>query len=540
MVRSPAPAIEGGVVRCPTPPVDAVSAYYTLVGDSIMRRVSVKGCEIRCLTGATVEDVQNLLPGLPPSVECLVIHIGTNDVKAEHPYRSAGHRLNDSSLSAEEIFSETEPLGNTSGRADNRTSSGFFILDFDEGTLADWRSLAGKKRHGGDSQDRSVKVLLVAAYSFIIVISLFGNTLVCHVVVKNKRTQSATSLFIVNLAVADILITVLNTPFTLVRFVNSTWVFGRGMCHVSRFVQYCSLHVSTLTLTAISLDRRQVILHPLRPRMSPTQGGVWVAVIWIMASCFSLPHAIYQKLLTFTYSEEKERSLCVPDFPEPSEVYWQYIDLLTFILLYMLPLLIITTAYTTVGHRLWRCNTIGDTTTTQYATQRRKRRRTLAMLLLVVGVFAICWFPLNCYVVLLSSQAIHASNALYFCFHWLAMSSTCYNPFIYCCLNPAFRQELTLLLGMCRKRHRAEVGLEPEPHVAVIGAPCHRAAWPNNCDSLRPSHASSNPSHASPQQSHASSNQSRSLKDTHVLFTARQALSGRTDIISVEPIVAVS
>lgn len=45
----------------------------------------------------------------------------------------------------------------------------------------------------------------------------------------------------------------------------------------------------------------QVILHPLRPRMSLSQGGVWVAVIWIMASCFSLPHAIYQKLLTFSY-----------------------------------------------------------------------------------------------------------------------------------------------------------------------------------------------------------------------------------------------
>lgn len=45
----------------------------------------------------------------------------------------------------------------------------------------------------------------------------------------------------------------------------------------------------------------QVILHPLRPRMSLSQGGIWVAVIWIMASCFSLPHAIYQKLLTFSY-----------------------------------------------------------------------------------------------------------------------------------------------------------------------------------------------------------------------------------------------
>lgn len=132
--------------------------------------------------------------------------------------------------------------------------------------------------------------------------------------------------------------------------------------------------------------------------------------------------------------------MCVPDFPEPSDVYWQYIDLLTFVLLYLFPLLIITASYTSVACRLWRHNAIGDTTTAQHAAQRRKRRRTLTLLLLVVGAFAVCWFPLNCYVVLLSSHAIASSNALYFLFHWLAMSSTCYNPFIYCCLNPAFSQ----------------------------------------------------------------------------------------------------
>ncbi|XP_041642282.1 probable G-protein coupled receptor 83 [Cheilinus undulatus] len=384
--------------------------------------------------------------------------------------------------------------------------------------LEDWRSLASRKLRGGESQERSVKALLVAAYSLIIVISLFGNTLVCHVVVKNKRTQSATSLFIMNLAVADIFITVLNTPFTLVRFVNSTWVFGWTMCHISRFVQYCSLHVSTLTLTAIALDRRQVILHPLRPRMSPEQGGVWVAVIWIMASCFSLPHAIYQKLLTISYSDEKERSLCVPDFPEPSDVFWQCIDLLTFVLLYMLPLLIITVSYTTVACRLWRHNAIGDTTKAQHAAQRKKRRRTLAMLLLVVGVFAVCWFPLNCYVVLLSSQAIEHSNAVYFCFHWLAMSSTCYNPFIYCCLNPTFRQELRLLVDMCKRKRRVAVDLEPGSRLAAASAPRLREAWPDNHDSSSARHALSHPGHISSQQ----------------------ALTGRTDIFSVEPIVAVS
>eukprot|EP00066_Takifugu_rubripes_P027805 XP_011617071.1 PREDICTED: probable G-protein coupled receptor 83 [Takifugu rubripes] len=439
--------------------------------------------------------------------------------------------VNDSSTSS------AERLQNVSVHQDNRTSD-VLLMDFDDRMLEHWRSLASQKRQGRESQDGGVKALLVAAYSLIIAVSLFGNVLVCHVVLKKKRSPSATSLFIMNLAVADIFITVLNTPFTLVRFVNSTWVFGRIMCHISRFVQYCSLHVSTLTLTAISLDRRQVILHPLRPRMTLSQGGLWVTLIWIMASCFSLPHAIYQKLLTFTYSKEKERSLCVPDFPEPSDVYWQYIDLLTFILLYMLPLLIITASYTTVGCRLWRHNSIGDTTTAQYAAQRKKRRRTLTMLLLVVGVFAICWFPLNCYVVLLSSHTIQSSNALYFCFHWLAMSSTCYNPFIYCCLNPTFRQELRLLFDMCWRKNGV-IKLEPDLRPVAACSPCHRVAWPDTHESSRPRCVLSQSGNSSSKQRQASSSQCHNSKDAHVLFTAGHVLTGRTDILSVEPIVAI-
>ncbi|XP_056892598.1 G-protein coupled receptor 83 isoform X2 [Takifugu flavidus] len=398
--------------------------------------------------------------------------------------------VNDSSTSS------AERLQNVSVHQDNRTSD-VLLMDFDDRMLEHWRSLASQKRQGRESQDGGVKALLVAAYSLIIAVSLFGNVLVCHVVLKKKRSPSATSLFIMNLAVADIFITVLNTPFTL------------------------------------------VILHPLRPRMTLSQGGLWVTLIWIMASCFSLPHAIYQKLLTFTYSKEKERSLCVPDFPEPSDVYWQYIDLLTFILLYMLPLLIITASYTTVACRLWRHNSIGDTTTAQYAAQRKKRRRTLTMLLLVVGVFAICWFPLNCYVVLLSSHTIQSSNALYFCFHWLAMSSTCYNPFIYCCLNPTFRQELRLLFDMCWRKN-AVIKLEPDLRPVAACSPCHRVAWPDTHESSRPRCVLSQSGNSSSKQRQASSSQCHNSKDAHVLFTAGHVLTGRTDILSVEPIVAIS
>ncbi|XP_036379705.1 probable G-protein coupled receptor 83 [Megalops cyprinoides] len=398
--------------------------------------------------------------------------------------------------------------------ASNRSTS----YTLDDSTLADWQILIGKKKYGTESQNATIKALLIVAYSIIIVISLFGNILVCQVVVKNKRMHSATSLFIANLAVADILITLLNTPFTLVRFVNSTWVFGKGMCHISRFAQYCSLHVSTLTLTAIALDRRQVILHPLKPRMSTTQGIIYVVVIWLMASCFSLPHAIYQKLFTFVYSKDVLRSLCVPDFPEPSNLYWKYIDLATFILLYMLPLLIITVAYTTVARRLWQRNAIGDVTTEQYLAQRRKRRKTLKMLMAVVAVFAVCWFPLNCYVVLLSSQAIRSNNALYFSFHWFAMSSTCYNPFIYCWLNSNFRSEFKCLVGIFRKTRSGAVTV-PLPRPSSAHCLSRRVAWP---------------------ESHTLLQTSCVKESRHVLTSACDTQSGKTDILCVEPIVAVS
>ncbi|KAG9351426.1 hypothetical protein JZ751_022676 [Albula glossodonta] len=369
------------------------------------------------------------------------------------------------------------------GTTQNRSSS----YTLDDRTLADWHTLIGKKKYGTECQNATIKTLLIVAYSFIIVISLYGNILVCHVVIKNKRMHSATSLFMANLALADILITLLNTPFTLVRFVHSTWVFGKGMCHISRFVQYCSLHVSTLTLTMIALDRRQVILYPLKPRMSMTKGSIYISVIWLMASCFSLPHASYQNLFTFVYRYVLFHYSLHAKKMEPSDLYWKYIDLATFIVLYVLPLVIITVAYTTVARRLWRTNAIGDVTLKQYWAQRKRRKKTLKMLMAVVVVFAVCWFPLNCYVVLLSSHAIRSSNVLYFSFHWFAMSSTCYNPFIYCWLNSHFRAELKCLSGMFLRRSVGAVIPSPPQRSR---ANCHRqrSAWAENPTPLQTLH----------------------------------------------------
>uniref|UniRef100_A0A8C6C7D6 G protein-coupled receptor 83 n=1 Tax=Monodon monoceros TaxID=40151 RepID=A0A8C6C7D6_MONMO len=334
-------------------------------------------------------------------------------------------------------------------------------------TFSDWQNFVGRRRYGAESQNPTVKALLIMAYSFIIIFSLFGNVLVCHVIFKNQRMHSATSLFIVNLAVADIMITLLNTPFTL------------------------------------------VIMYPLKPRISITKGVIYITVIWTMATFFSLPHAICQKLFTFKYSEDTVRSLCLPDFPEPADLFWKYLDLATFILLYILPLLLISVAYARVAKKLWLCNTIGDVTTEQYLALRRKKKKTIKMLMLVVVLFALCWFPLNCYVLLLSSKVIHTSNALYFAFHWIAMSSTCYNPFIYCWLNENFRVALKALLRVCQRSPKPREERPPSP------VPSFRVAWTEKSSG-------------------------RSAPLAHSLLPPSQLQSGKTDLSSVEPVVAVT
>jgi hypothetical protein len=103
-------------------------------------------------------------------------------------------------------------------------------------TFSDWQNFVGRRRYGAESQNPTVKALLVVAYSFIIIFSLFGNVLVCHVIFKNQRMHSATSLFIVNLAVADIMITLLNTPFTLVRILARLTPCAFLISHLSSLI----------------------------------------------------------------------------------------------------------------------------------------------------------------------------------------------------------------------------------------------------------------------------------------------------------------
>ncbi|XP_057243643.1 substance-P receptor-like isoform X2 [Malurus melanocephalus] len=71
------------------------------------------------------------------------------------------------------------------------------------------------------------------------------------------------------------------------------------------------------------------------------------------------------------------------------------------------------------------------------------KRKVVKMMIIVVCTFALCWLPYHVYFTL---QYLRPEwylqrfiQQVYLAVMWLAMSSTMYNPIIYCCLNDRFR-----------------------------------------------------------------------------------------------------
>ncbi|XP_033828430.1 LOW QUALITY PROTEIN: neuropeptide FF receptor 1-like [Periophthalmus magnuspinnatus] len=61
-----------------------------------------------------------------------------------------------------------------------------------------------------------VAATYILAYSSIFMLCMVGNLLVCLIVLENRRMRTVTNLFILNLAISDLLVGIFCVPTTLV------------------------------------------------------------------------------------------------------------------------------------------------------------------------------------------------------------------------------------------------------------------------------------------------------------------------------------
>ena len=298
----------------------------------------------------------------------------------------------------------------------------------------------------------AVQAIICLHYLVIFILGVFGNCLVCFVVFRNKHMHTVTNYFIANLALADILLCILAVPFTPMYYYMERWVFGSVLCTMLAMAQGMSVYVSTLTLTSIAIDRYFVIIHPFRPKLSLKTCYSIIFGIWVFSISATLPYALFMK------QEHINDNYYCEEF-WPSEATRRVFSLCTTITQFVIPFVIILYCYVMISVRMnerirFRPGSRGSR---RDESDREKKRRTNRMLIAMVTIFGVCWLPVNIAHLIVDYHAKANSWAYFnFCFfmtHVVAMSSTCYNPFLYAWLNENFRKEFQLVLPCFFKKN---------------------------------------------------------------------------------------
>ena len=105
--------------------------------------------------------------------------------------------------------------------------------------------------------NRSVLLTTVEVFSIIILnfLSLTGNIMVRIAVYKNTRLRTTTNLYIIALALSDLMSGVFVMPFAMGVLIKGEWVYGRVICNFQAYMVMFVVYVSPVTMGLTAFNR---------------------------------------------------------------------------------------------------------------------------------------------------------------------------------------------------------------------------------------------------------------------------------------------
>uniref|UniRef100_A0A8B9PVC1 Neuropeptide FF receptor 1 n=1 Tax=Apteryx owenii TaxID=8824 RepID=A0A8B9PVC1_APTOW len=299
-----------------------------------------------------------------------------------------------------------------------------------------------------------VATMFILAYTFIFLMCMIGNILVCFIVVKNRQMRTVTNMFILNLAISDLLVGIFCMPTTLVDNLITGWPFDNIMCKMSGLVQGMSVSASVFTLVAIAVERFRCIVHPFRQKLTLRKALVTIVVIWVLALIIMCPSAITltvtreeHHFMVDTYNNSYPLYSCWEAWPDTGmrKIYTTVL----FSHIYLAPLALIVVMYARIAFKLFKSAAPARSSQAEEPEGRRVSKRkvkVINMLIIVALFFTLSWLPLWTLMLLtdyghLSERQLHLITVYIFPFaHWLAFFNSSVNPIIYGYFNENFRR----------------------------------------------------------------------------------------------------
>ncbi|XP_042353634.1 C-C chemokine receptor type 9a [Plectropomus leopardus] len=262
-----------------------------------------------------------------------------------------------------------------------------------------------------------------------------------------RRLKTMTDVYLLNLAVADLLFLV-TLPLWAYEALHG-WSFGSVLCKVNSALYKVNLFSGTLLLTCISVDRYVVIVQSAKARNSQAERrrcSTLVCVgVWLLALLLAAPELAFA-----TTAEAGSQDYCRMVFPSHVGNRTKILALsLQVSMGFCLPFCVMAFCYSVIVATLLR-------------TRNFQKHKAMRVILAVVVVFVASQLPYNGVLVMEATQAssltmtdceqIKRFNMAGHVLKSLAYTHACLNPFLYAFVGVRFRRDLLQLLSACHHR----------------------------------------------------------------------------------------
>ncbi|KAK2822119.1 hypothetical protein Q5P01_022184 [Channa striata] len=246
-------------------------------------------------------------------------------------------------------------------------------------------------------------------YLTIFIVGVLGNSLTSAVILRYRVMQTPTNYYLLSLAVSDLLVLLMGMPLEIYEmWQNYPFLFGMGGCYFKTFLFETVCFASILNVTALSVERYLAVVHPLKVKHMTTRAHVKrvICMLWVLSMLCAVPNTSLHgiELLPPKFGREFPRS-AICQLVKPTWLY-NLIILISTLVFFLLPMLVISILYMLIGLRLRRermltvadirCSFGPESLSVSHQQKLNKRNiQVTKMLCVLVVVFGFCWAPFH-------------------------------------------------------------------------------------------------------------------------------------------------
>ncbi|XP_074472564.1 leukotriene B4 receptor 1-like [Sebastes fasciatus] len=157
----------------------------------------------------------------------------------------------------------------------------------------------------------SSRLIPAIVLSFCFLLGVPGNIAVIIIRPNWQHLSTLSQSLMLNLAISDLLC-LLTLPL-LIYIVLHSWTIGLVTCKLMKYLTYCSIYSSLLTVTALSVQRYLQVVYPQRGYSQVGKRRLLV-LLWLVAMILSIPTLVVQQLIT-----DQNWTTCKAHFSSPAQ-----------------------------------------------------------------------------------------------------------------------------------------------------------------------------------------------------------------------------